>query len=192
MATRPKPFFTPEQYLAFEREAEAKHEYLDGQIFDMAGASREHNTISSNLHGLLWSSLRRNPCRPFTSDMKVLAGPFGSYPDITVVCGEQRFQDEQRDALTNPTLVIEVLSDSTEAYDRGEKFLRYQQIESLREYVLVSQDRPRIERFLRQEDGSWNYLLIEGADAAVRLEAIGVTLSLAEVYEGVAFEETPG
>jgi Uma2 family endonuclease len=190
MAVQPKPFFTIEQYLALERNADYKSEYLHGQIFAMAGGSPEHNKIGFNLSGILHARFRGGPCGGYTSDQKVLAGGLVTYPDVTVVCGEPRFMDERRDVLTNPTLIVEVLSDSTEAWDRGEKFVLYETVETLREYVLVSQKRPLIERYLRQGDGTWVLLRAAGLQATIRLESVGCDLKLADVFEGVKFETT--
>jgi Uma2 family endonuclease len=193
MVTQPNPYFTPEEYLALEREADYKSEYLDGQIYAMAGGSPEHNAIGANLLGALVPQLRGGPCRSFTSDQRVKLEETGlyTYPDITIVCGERHFDDARRDTLLNPTLIIEVLSDSTEAYDRGEKFAHYRRVESLREYVLVSQNRPRIERYLRQPDGTWNYAAVDGLESEIRLDSIGCLLRLAEVYDGISFERPP-
>lgn len=194
MATRLKPFYTPEEYLELEVKADHKSEYLAGQIYAMAGGSPQHDQISFNLISTLGGQLRGGPCRGYTSDQLVLVRETGlfTYPDVTVVCGEPRFEQMRVNVLVNPTLLIEVLSDSTEAYDRGEKFAHYRRIESLQEYVLVAQDRPRIERYLRQEDGTWNYTAAEGLEAMLRLDSIRCGLRLAEVYAQVGFERAEG
>ena len=153
--------YTAEEYLALERESEQRHEYLDGQILAMAGESEEHGIICTNLSGQLYSQLRGRPCQAFSKDMKVLSGSdlhprpstkgFFSYPDIVVVCGERKYHDEHRDVLLNPTLIIEVLSPSTEAFDYGRKFWRYRTyLPSLKSYLLVSQSMPLIDHYLRQ------------------------------------------
>src|SRR5262245_46847116 len=131
------PRVTPEQYLVLERKADFKSEYLNGYIIAMAGASREHNLIAGNLHGELRSQLKGRPCETYVSDMRVFIDRTGlyTYPDIVAVCGEARFQDDGVDTLLNPTVIVEVLSDSTERYDRGRKFGHYRQLPSLREYV---------------------------------------------------------
>jgi Uma2 family endonuclease len=189
MSTLPRPRYTPDQYLALERQADHKSEYFDGEIFAMAGASEEHNTITFNIAGELRAQLRGTPCRGYTSDMRVRVEETDlyTYPDVVVVCGERRFGDEHLDTLLNPTLLIEVLSPSTEAYDRGQKFANYRRITSLQTYVLVAQDRPHIEKFERWPDGQW--LLSEASDLAgsLPLPSIGCTLTLAEVYDNVSF-----
>ncbi len=190
MAAQRIPFLNPEQYLEIERKAELKSEYVGGQMYLMAGGSPEHSQIAFNIAGALRQKLRGGPCRGYTSDLRVQAGSLFTYPDVTVVCGEPQFHDESEDTLTNPTLIIEVLSDSTEAYDRGEKFGRYQRIDSLSEYVLVSQRRPSIDRYLRQPGGTWNLVVAEGLAASIELESISCSLDLADVYDDVELETT--
>ena len=193
MSSLPKVRFTPEQYLALERQAEYKSEFLDGEIFAMAGASREHNLIALNVSASLHGQLRGRPCETYPSDMrvKVTATGLRTYPDVVVVCGEPQFEDENGDTLLNPILLVEVLSRTTEAYDRGEKFAHYRLLESLAEYVLIAQDRCQVERFTRQPDGQW--LLAEAHDlgAAIALPSIGAQLVLAEVYERVKLPAGP-
>jgi Uma2 family endonuclease len=186
-------FITAADYLALERQADAKSEYLNGSIYAMSGASRSHNRITVNLTAALHAQLKRKPCEPFTGDLRVKVSPTGlyTYPDVVVVCGEPRFEDQHVDTLLNPTVIIEVLSDSTEAYDRGEKFAHYRALESLTDYLLVAQDQPRIEHFRRQPDGQWLYSAADGLDSQVAIANIGCVLQLAEVYERVAFAE-PG
>jgi Uma2 family endonuclease len=182
--------FSPEEYLAFERGTDARHEYLDGHVYAMAGESIEHSRICVNVAGELRARLKGSPCEVLSPNMKVVTSPSGlfSYPDVVVICGEPRFYDERRDILTNPTVVFEVLSPSTEAYDRGEKFLRYRtQIETLQEYVLVSQHRPLVEHYVRQPDGSWSYFSATGLDEAVDLVSIGCRLPLSEIYDRIVF-----
>jgi Uma2 family endonuclease len=183
-------YFSPEEYLAFERGTDARHEYLDGHVYAMAGESIEHSRICVNVSGELRARLKGHPCEVLSPNMKVVTSPSGlfSYPDVVVVCGEPQFYDERRDILTNPAVVFEVLSPSTEAYDRGEKFLRYRtQIETLREYVLVSQHRPLVEHYVRQPDGSWSYSSAGGLDAAVNLSSIDCRLPLSEIYDRIVF-----
>ncbi|MET0621796.1 MAG: Uma2 family endonuclease [Pyrinomonadaceae bacterium] len=182
--------FSPEEYLAFERGTDARHEYLDGHVYAMAGESIEHSRICVNVAGELRARLKGSPCEVLSPNMKVVTNPSGlfSYPDVVVVCGEPRFYDERRDILTNPTVVFEVLSPSTEAYDRGEKFLRYRtHIEPLREYVLVSQHRPLVEHYVRQPDGSWSYSSANSLDEAIDLVSIDCRLPLSEVYDRIVF-----
>jgi Uma2 family endonuclease len=186
MATTTK--VSPAEYLELERKAEFKSEYLEGTIVPMSGATRIHNLINKNVSGLLWLQLRDEACEVYQSDMKVRTNVRYSYPDTVVVCGEPRFEDDQKDILQNPTLVVEVLSSSTEMYDRGDKFAAYRQLESLQAYVLVSQLMPRIEIFKRQAEG-WHFLEVSGLEQTVRLEAIGCELKLSEVYEKVDFSQ---
>ncbi|MBK8027612.1 MAG: Uma2 family endonuclease [Chloroflexi bacterium] len=179
--------WTPQEYLAFERAAETRHEFVDGEVFDMAGASRAHQKIAGNLFAGLHVRLRGRDCGAYMTDMRVQVEDWHyTYPDVIAVCGEEHIEDVQHmDTLLNPTVIIEVLSPTTEQYDRGEKFRRYRGIESLQEYVLVAQDRPMIERFTRQTDGTWQFVALEGLDAEMRLESIGCALPLADVYEKV-------
>jgi Uma2 family endonuclease len=171
------------EYLAQELASDTKHEFLDGEIFAMAGGTPEHARLSSRVVGALLAQLRGRPCEAFSSDLRlrVLATGLATYPDVSVVCG--RFEQDPEDAntLINPVVLVEVLSDSSEAYDRGEKFAHYRRIPSLREYVLVSQRRPRIEVFRRNEDGNWT-LFEADASGSVQLVSIGCELSVDEVY----------
>jgi Uma2 family endonuclease len=188
-------YFSPEEYLAFERGTDARHEYLDGHVYAMAGESIEHSRICVNVAGELRARLKGRPCEVLSPNMKVVTSPSGlfSYPDVVVVCGEPRFYDERRDILTNPTVVFEVLSPSTEAYDRGEKFLRYRtQIEALREYVLVSQHRPLVEHYVRQPDGSWSYSSAGDLAEAIDLPSIDCRLPLSEIYDRIIFPAGAG
>jgi Uma2 family endonuclease len=179
------------QYLAFERASEFKHEFIRGDVVAMTGASEAHNLISVNLIASLKTQLRGRPCKIYPGDMrlKVEATGLYTYPDISVVCGDARFVDGECDTLTNPTVLIEVLSPSTEGYDRGKKFQEYRQLASLQEYLLVSQDSPRIERFLLQETGLWELTDAVGLAATLELPAIDCTLALTDVYEQVTFAE---
>jgi Uma2 family endonuclease len=189
MAVQPKPFFTPEQYLELERKADYKSEYLAGQIFAMAGASREHNLIATNVTRELSAQLKGRPCETYGSDMRVKVNPTGlyTYPDAVAVCGRPHFEDEHVDTLLNPTVIIEILSPSTEAYDRGEKAAHYRRLTSLKEYLLIAQDKPRVERYVRQENGSWALWEASGLSDTIHIEAIQCELPLAEVYDRIAF-----
>ncbi|MGQ9889013.1 MAG: Uma2 family endonuclease [Aggregatilineales bacterium] len=180
---------TEAEYLAFERASEFRHEYFAGAVFAMTGASEAHNLIAANVLVSLRNQLRGRSCRVYIADMRVKVAATGlyTYPDLSVVCGEARFADNKLDTLLNPAVIIEVLSPSTEAYDRGRKFQHYRQIETLREYLLIAQDSPRIERYLRRDDGAWLLTDAHGLDAALHLPAIGCALALAEVYEQVTF-----
>ena len=186
MSAVPKPYITPEQYLELERQAESKSEYFAGEIFAMAGASPEHSVITVNVTVTLGTQLRDSPCTAYSSDMKVRSSQeHYAYPDVTVVCREAQFAGEEREVLLNPTLIVEVLSPSTEAWDRGGKFEQYRQRESLQEYVLVAQDRPHVERFARQARGEWLLTEVNGLEASLALPSIGCELALAEVYRKV-------
>ena len=182
---------TPAEYLKIERAAEIRHEYFNGEMFAMSGGSPHHSLIKMNAGGELRTQLKGRPCTAFDSDLRIQISPTGlyTYPDISVVCGELEFDDDQRDTVLNPTLLVEVLSDSTEAYDRGKKFEHYRRIDSLREYVLISQKSPTIERYLRNPDHTWTLTAVIGLDASIHLPTIDVTLSLAEVYDRVTFDD---
>ena len=181
---------TPAEYLHIERKAEFRSEFFAGEIFAMAGGSPRHSLIKMNVGSILRDRLLEHPCTPYDSDLRIQT-PSGlyTYPDVSVVCGEIVFDDEHRDTVLNSTLIVEVLSPRTEAYDRGKKFEHYRRIESLREYVLVSQDSPRIERFLRNDDGTWTLSIGTGLDESVTLISIGVTLALADVFVKVDFTD---
>ena len=183
-----QPRYTPEEYLALERKATQKSEYVNGQVFAMSGASRAHNLIAGNVYREISSQLKGRPCEAYVSDMRVKVSTTGlySYPDVVAVCGEIRFDDEQKDTLLNPTVLVEVLSSSTEAYDRGEKFALYRRLESLQEYVLIAQDKVRVEHFVRQGD-QWVLTEASNLDDTVHLASIGCRLALREVYDKVEF-----
>ena len=180
--------YTPEQYLALERKATSRSEYVNGRIFAMSGASRAHNLIAGNIYREISSQLKGRPCEAYVSDMRVKVSTTGlyTYPDIVAVCGEIRFDDEQTDTLLNPTALVEVLSASTEAYDRGEKFAHYRRLESLREYVLIAQDKVCIEHFVRQGD-QWVLTESSNLDDTVQLSSIGCLIALRDVYDKVEF-----
>ena len=190
MATQPQPYLTPEEYLAFEREADVKHEYYAGEIFAFAGASEEHNLIAGNVFAGLHAQLRKRPCKVYPSDMRVRVSPTGlyTYPDVTVVCAEARFDDEQADTLLNPTVIVEVLSPSTEGYDRGGKFEHYRKLESLQEYVVIAQDRVHVEQHARQAQGQWLLSETDSTDDVITLPSIACRLAVADLYEKVEFE----
>jgi Uma2 family endonuclease len=193
MSLQIRPRLTVEEYLAHERAAEHKSEFFDGEMFAMAGASEEHVLIVANLTGELRAQLRGRPCRTYPADMRVQVSKTGlyTYPNVVVVCGEPLFEDEHRDTLLNPSLIIEVLSPSTEAYDRGGKFAHYQGLESLREYVLVAQDRCRVEQFVRQTEGQWLYSEVRDPGETIHLPSIGCDLALSEVYDKVTPRPVP-
>jgi Uma2 family endonuclease len=183
---------TPQEYLAQERQASTKSEYVNGFVYAMVGASRKHNLISGNVFGSLWQQLRGKSCEAYTNDIRVRvpATSLYTYPDVVVVCGKPRFEDKQVDTLVNPTVLIEVLSPSTEAYDRGDKFAHYRRLPSLHEYVLIAQERCRVEHFARQGE-QWLLTEYSAADAMLDLPAIGCQLPLAEIYDRIEFEDGP-
>jgi Uma2 family endonuclease len=187
MSAQLKIRLTPEEYLAIERKAEYKSEYYAGEMFAMAGASEPHNLIAGNTFATLHAQLRKRPCKVYPSDMRVKVSPTGlyTYPDVTVVCGKAQFDDEEKDTLLNPTVIIEVLSPSTEGYDRGRKFEHYRKLESLQEYVLIAQDTYHVEHYTRQPDNQWLLSEIEGLQGTLHLPSINCDLPLADLYDKV-------
>ncbi len=186
MAALQKSFYTPEQYLALERQASYKSEYVNGGIFAMAGASREHNQIAFNIAGELHGQLKNRPCLAYVNDMRVKVSATGlyTYPDVAAMCGEPQFEDEQMDTLLNPSVIIEILSPSTEAYDRGDKFAHYRRLPSLMEYVLIAQDKVRVEHYIRQ-DRRWVLTELDGLDDRLGLVSIQCEIPLREIYAKV-------
>ena len=182
------PRITPRQYLALERKADFKSEYHDGFIIAMAGTSREHSLIAGNLHGDIWSQLKKRPCEVHVNDLRVRVSPTGlyTYPDVVAVCGEAEFEDDEVDTLLNPTMIAEVLSPSTESYDRGDKFAHYRQLSSLREYVLIAQDKVLVEHYTRQGN-DWLLTELRGLDDTLQLASIQCEVSLREIYAKVKF-----
>ena len=187
MSLQPKTHLTPEEYLAIERKAECKSEYFNGEMFAMSGASERHVSIVANLTYLLVGQLRGRPCKAYASDMRVRVSPTGlyTYPDVIVVCGQPQFADDQRDTLLNPTLIVEVLSESTKDYDRGGKFEHYRSLASLNEYVLIAQDKHHVEHFVRQPDNRWLLSETNRLEDTIHLSSIDCDLALAEVYDKV-------
>jgi Uma2 family endonuclease len=184
---------TPQEYLVMERQNADKSEYVNGDMLAMAGTSRWHNLMVTNLVAELRTQLKGRPCEVYPSDMRVWIPRLitYTYPDVVVVCGQPEFQDERRDTLLNPTLLIEVLSPTTAAYDRGVKFKHYRALDSLQEYLLVSQDAPLLGCYLRQEGSRfWTFSDAEGPAAQMELSSVGCRLALAEVYDKVEFEQT--
>ena len=177
---------TTDEYLGFERRSSVKHEFRDGEIVAMPGASLFHNLIAGNLFGEIRQQLKGRPCRVYTNDLRVCvdADGFYTYPDVVAVCGTPRLLDDAQDTLLNPSVLIEVLSPSTEAYDRGAKFARYRRIESLCEYVVVAQDRVWIELFTRDGD-DWSSNVLTSLEDELRLGAIGVAVPVREIYAEV-------
>lgn len=192
MSTIPKPRYTPAQYLAIERAAEFRSEYYQGEMFAMVGASRRHNLISLNVAAEIRRLFQDRPCEVYQSDMRVKVDKTGlyTYPDVVATCDHPRFEDSLGDTFLNPKLIIEVLSPSTELWDRGKKFEHYRTIESLREYVLVSQDHVFVERFTRNEEGQWVLSDYRSLDDTLVLDSISCRIKLSEIYARITFDET--
>ena len=186
MSTGAEQRLSVEEYFALEETSEVKHEYFDGEIFAMAGAKAAHNLLTLNFGAELRNALKEQGCRVFSSDMRV-STPSGlwTYPDVSVVCDEPQYEDERQITLLNPQVIVEVLSESTEGYDRGKKFDNYQSIESLEEYLLVSQERAHVDQFIRQADGNWLIKKYGGLAAAVESRSLDYSIFLEEIYRGV-------
>jgi Uma2 family endonuclease len=176
-------------YLRLERLAETKSEFFDGEMFAMAGGTRAHSLIATNIAREIGNQLNSTNCVAYNADLRIKVEATGliTYPDVSIVCGEQRFLDNEEDTLLNPTVIIEVLSDSTEAYDRGKKFANYRQIPTCREYLLVSQREPRVEQFIRQPHGEWSLKEASGLKGEIKLPSLGIFLRLSEVFAKVEF-----
>jgi len=189
MITKEKKYYSSEEYLKLERAAEIKSEYFNGEIFAMSGASVNHNIIAGNIFANLHAKLKNNKCKPFTSDMRINVSDNGlfTYPDISVICGEIKFLDDETDTVTNPKVIFEVLSRSTQNYDRGGKFKLYRDINSLEEYILVSQDTVTIEHFIRQKDNKWLLNELKSINDSLIMNSINCTLELSVIYEDVKF-----
>ena len=189
MSALPKKKLTPQEYLVIERAADFKSEFFDGEMFAMAGTSKEHSRITVNLTIQFGNALKGRFCEPFSSDLRVKVSANGlyTYPDLTIVCGPVDVEDEQADVLLNPTLIIEVLSPRTERYDRGKKFDLYRELDSLKEYVLVSQDQYRVEQFLRGNGSEWGYRVACKEDDIVEFPSVGCSISIKDIYARVAF-----
>jgi Uma2 family endonuclease len=193
MALPAERYISPDEYLAIERAAETKSEYFDGRLYAMAGVSRAHSLVTTNLIAQLGTALRGSSCETHGPDMRVKVQPTGAYvyPDVSVACGEPEFEDAQVDTLLNPTVLVEVLSPTTEAYDRGIKFGWYRQMPSVQECLFVSQDRPLVERFVRQGEG-WAFTEHAGLEDTLVVLDGTVRVPLAAIYERVVFPERPG
>jgi Uma2 family endonuclease len=194
MTAQPKPAYSIEAYLELERKGPLKHEYYRGEIFALAGSSEAHNLIMTNILTALNVQLRNRPCKVYPSDMRLRIPQTGlyTYPDVSVVCGTPQFDDKERDTLLNPIIVIEILSPSTERYDRGKKFQNYRTVSSLQEYLLVSQDEYHIEYYRNQNDGNWMLTSYDGIAATIKLKAIDCSLSLEDVYNKVDIDTSGG
>jgi Uma2 family endonuclease len=190
MVALSKKKWTVEEYFELVQTREERYEFVSGEIYMMSGASEEHNLIVANLIFALRAQLRGRSCKVYPSDMQVHIAAFGDYhyPDVSVVCGQAEIVHSKHDMLLNPSLIIEVLSPSTEQYDRGKKFENYRTLESLQEYLLIAQNRAYIERYVRHEAG-WLFTETKGLEAVLKLTSLGCTLALSEVYELVDFEE---
>lgn len=187
MSTVEKRLLSPQEYLAQERLADFRSEFYNGEVFAIAGASWEHTLIKDNLAREAGNQLKDGPCRVLTSDLRVKVSATGlyTYPDIVIVCDTPQLEDDEFDTLLNPRVIVEVLSDSTEQYDRGRKFAQYRQLPSFQEYVLVAQDCPLVERFVRQPDDTWVLTAFSDSGQTFAFSTIPVTISLAEIYRGV-------
>jgi Uma2 family endonuclease len=193
MSAQAQPRVTPEQYLEIERAAEFRNEYYDGRIYAMSGGSWTHAVVIGNFVSALKGALKKRPCFVTSSDMRMCVSPAGlyTYPDVMVVCGEPKFLDRRTDTVVSPALVVEVLSPSTEAYDRGFKAAQYRTVESLAEYALVSQAEARVEVFRRKSAHEWLMSEFAGLEAICRFESVACEVPLADIYDRVTFGAGP-
>lgn len=191
MSAIPQIQFSYDEYLARERISQTKSEYYAEQIFAMSGGTPRHNTIGVNLVATSRNRLRGTPCRPFNSDQRIRIQACGlaTYPDVSFVCGELELDSQDVDAIVNPRVIFEVLSKSTESYDRGKKFDFYRQLNSLREYVLISQEEAQVERFTKQPNGNWLLSIYKGLDSTLPLSTVAIEIPLTDIYEDVVFGE---
>ena len=192
MTAHPQPRVTPEEYLELDRASDVRNEYYNGHMYAMSGGSVLHAIIIGNLTRETGNALRGRPCFVAPSDLRVRISPDGlyTYPDIVVVCGELKVLDRRNDTVLNPILVIEVLSPSTEAYDRGLKSAQYRTLETLQEYALVSQSEARVEIFRRQSSGDWLLSEAVGLESACRFDSLDASVKLSEIYANVTFESS--
>jgi Uma2 family endonuclease len=188
-----KDSYTEEEYLRWEEDAPYKSEYVRGEISAMSGGTIDHGALSVNVAAELRAALRGRGCRVLSSDVKVRT-PRGTfrYPDASVICGPPQYHNRSRVVITNPLLIVEVLSDSTEATDQGEKLREYQMLDSLQHYLLVSQHEARVELYTRKDDGHWDYVAVEGLNGILTLSSLSITLTLADIYEGIEFDSLAG
>ncbi len=184
-----KKSYTVAEYLAMEQVADYKSEYYNGEIYAMSGGTSDHSLIAVNLVIELGLQLRAKPCRVYNSDMRLLVKRSGlyTYPDIMVICGKLEFVERRNDTVTNPLLIVEVLSESTREYDRGQKFLFYQQIPSLRDFVLVESESPHVEYYQRAEGDKWTVEILDGLDATVKLESLACEIPARQIYDKVSW-----
>ncbi|MBK9566798.1 MAG: Uma2 family endonuclease [Saprospiraceae bacterium] len=186
-----KQYITPEQYLESERLALEKHEFYLGEIFAMSGASFRHNQIFKNTYGNLFNKLKGKPCQPYGSDLRIHIpnNSLYTYPDISIICGKPEMTDTVKDTITNPSVIIEILSKSTYDYDKGQKFTLYRDIDSLREYILIDSMSIRVEHYFKNEDSSWTLKDYRTIDAKLNIETISADLLLSDVYVDVFVDE---
>lgn len=189
MSTARSRKFTIDEYLSLEEKSDYKSQYYRGEIFAMPGSTKRHNVIVTNVIRILGNQLLNHPCRVYTGEMKVMVEATGlvTYPDAIVACDEDRFYDDEERVLLNPTVLVEVLSPSTESYDRGEKTAHFRKITSLKEYVLIAQDHYEMLRFTRQPNGEWSLAEADDAGQSLRLDTIGCSLNVDDVYHKVMF-----
>jgi Uma2 family endonuclease len=190
MVMQARKLYTPEEYLTLERAAVYKSEYLNGEIYAMSGGTPNHSEIAVSVGSELRTQLKRTPCHVFSSDLKIktTSSSLFSYPDVSVICGQPQFHDAHQDVVTNPVVIVEVLSDSTEAYDRGRKFFQYRQIDTLMDYILISQKEPYIDHFTKHQDGRWAVTTVVGLSSSLRIASIDCTLLLSEIYDKIVFD----
>lgn len=186
-----KTYYTPEEYLALEEEAEYRSEYYQGEIFAMSGGSANHNRIAGNVYTAMISAFGGGPCEAFITDMRLLVKKNGlcTYPDVMAVCGGLEFAEGRDDTLTNPAVIVEVLSKSTEGYDRGAKFELYRALDSLQDYVLIDQHKIHVENFHKLEDGRWILQEFNRIEDTLTIESIDFEIPLQQIYQRVAWEE---
>lgn len=201
LKAKPRTDYSVDEYLEMERAAVERHEFIDGEVYQMAGESDEHGIVSANLSGEIYTQLKGKNCQLRIKDAKIKSGGFNqavgkstkgmfSYPDLVVVCGEVKYHDKKKDIILNPKVIIEVLSGSTEVFDRNDKFIRYRMFnETSTDYVLVSQEKPQIEHFVREDDNGWKQYTYIGLDKTCRIESIECTLNLKEVYDRIKFSK---
>jgi Uma2 family endonuclease len=190
MVAKPQKYYSPEEYLALEETVDYRSEYYQGEIFAMSGASVNHNRIAGNLHAALNNAFDAKPCEAFMGDVRLLVKKNGlyTYPDVMVICGQLEFVEGRTDTLTNPIVIVEVLSKATQDYDRGAKFELYRATETLQDYVLIDQARVHVEYFRKLEDGRWLLQEFNQLEAILRIEAVGVEIPLSRVYQRVEWE----
>ena len=194
MQEKPVTPLTEKGYLSWERASELKHDFYQGEIFSMAGASERHNLIVSNVIGELRAQLKKTPCRVYPGDMRLKIRKTGlnTYPDVMVICGKREFSDDQQDTVLNPDVIIEVLSDSTESYDRGLKFENYRKLSSLKEYIMISQNKQKIEKYFKDENGNWILAESDEESPTITFDSIDCQLSHPEVYDKVGYQRKAG